>query len=193
MKNKILQALKEAGLYSFSYRETVANKAMGMVKGKKIDQEKFDSWLKSLNFNGQNIRAYFLHQLEIALSNKVFLLSSLSDVPTPQSVEEFEQSWEEWKELLSHFYSDDSDDCVPAKGVFNADDNTNKVRALSDGNGGLIYIDGSISKKYPLFEDLNDDEKRDLYDAVITVHPDASYLSRFEYVMEKIKPYETAS
>lgn len=190
MKNKILQALTKAGLYSFSYRETVANKAMEMVKGKEIDQEKFDSWLKSLNFSGQNIRAYFLHQLEIALSNKIFLLSSLPDVSAPQSVEEFEQGWEEWKEFLSRL---DPNDCVPAKGVFSADDNTNKVRALSDGNGGIIYIDGSISKKYPRFEDLNDDEKRDLYDAVITVHRDASYLSHFEYVLEKIKPYETAS
>lgn len=190
MKNKILQALTEAGLYSFSYRETVANKAMEMVKGKEIDQEKFDSWLKSLNFSGQNIRAYFLHQLEIALSNKVFLLSSLPDVSTPQSAEEFEQSWDEWKRLLNEL---DPDDGIPSKGVLCQDYNTNVARAISDGDGGIVYLDGTLSERYPRFEDLDDEKKKDISNACIKLHRGAGHLEHFKGLMEKIKPYETAS
>lgn len=202
MKKMIMDFLEEKGLYSPRLREQIANNALIIVGHRDIDVNIFCNWLSRLSVEGViNIGSYFLTCFEKEIRLGHFdKRRSTSEEPTStiishssaqRSIEEFEYDWEEWKELLSHFYSDDSDDCVPAKGVLFADSNTNKVRALSDGNGGLIYIDGSISKKYPRFEDLNDDEKRDLYDAVVTDR-DASYLSHFEYLLEKIRPYETA-
>lgn len=200
MKKMIMDFLEEKGLYSPRLREQIANNALIIVGHRDVDKNIFCNWLSTLSVEGvRNIGSYFLtcFEKEIRLGHfdkresisEESASACISYSSAPQSIEEFENDWEEWKELLSKL---DPDDGVPSKGVFSVDSNTRKVRALSDGNGGLIYIDGSISKKYPRLEDLSDDEKRDLYDAVITVHRGASYLGHFEYLLEKIRPYETA-
>lgn len=137
MKNKILQALTEAGLYSISFREAVANKAMGMVSGKVIDQKKFDSWLKSLNFSGQNIRAYFLHQLEIALSNKTFDVSAPQSVASdPETDEKVLAEAKEWESLVC----DNPDEhCGCGVRYF---DRKGNLRGHFDGKGGFVFVDG---------------------------------------------------
>ncbi len=81
----------------------------------------------------------------------------------PQTVEEFEESWEEWKRLLRNIYNDKDDNRYPSRGALASDKKTDECRAVSDGNGGLIYIDGSESDKYPRFEDLSPEEQNELY------------------------------
>lgn len=198
--DSFLKALDRLGLKSATYKAKVLNDVLNIDGADNVDAFEFEvwfnEWIKQIDVSkitaiGRYFVSAFIGELKRGHFNsfQAPITPSASDVSDPQSIEEFENDWEEWKELLNKLNPDDG---VPSKGVFSVDSNTRKVRALSDGNGGLIYIDGSISKKYPRLEDLSDDEKRDLYDAVITVHHGASYLGHFEYLLEKIRPYETA-
>lgn len=179
MKNKIVEALLNAGLYSAAYRDRVANEALILIGNRELDEGRFDSWLSGLNFEGQNIRSYFLSCLKNALEQELFNPSSASPSPgtlTCQTVEEFEASWEEHKRLLMDLNDDMNSDSDPHRGVLSHDNNTNEVRAVSDGKGGLIYIDGTISGKYPRLEDIPEKEQRELYELVKQKHGTLIYL-----------------
>lgn len=179
MKNKIVEVLKKAGLYSAVFRDRVANEAMEIIGDKQIDETKFDAWIFGLNFEGQNVRSYFLGCLRNALQQNLFSVSSSILPPaasTPQTVEEFEASWEAWKETLRDLQEDFYEEEYPSRGVLSHDKNTNEVRAVSDGEGGLIYIDGSVSSKYPRLEDIPEKEQRELYELVKRKHGTLIYL-----------------
>ena len=191
MKNKIVEALLNAGLYSAAYRDRVANEAMILIGNRELDEGRFDSWLSGLNFEGQNIRSYFLSCLKNALEQELFNPSS-SPSPgtlTPQTVEEFEASWETWKETLRDLQEDFCEEEYPSRGVLSHDKNTNEVRAVSDGKGGLIYIDGTVSGKYPRLEELPPEEQYQLILQVKNLH---GSLLGLENVIRRMKEHAEA-
>lgn len=189
MKNKIIKILKEAGLYSAVYRDRVANEAIEILGDKAIDSAKFDSWLKGLNFEGQNIRTYFLGCLKNAVMQDLFNPSASSASPeaasAPQSVSEFEASWDEWTNLIFNLADD-----FPSRGVLSRDDNTHIVRGISDGKGGLIYIDGTVSEKYPRLEDLEPAEQQELIERVRVLH---GSMANLDNILRSMQEHASAS
>lgn len=196
-----LAALDRLGLKSQVYKAKVLNDVLKVDGVSGVDVIKFtiwfNDWIATLNFStitaiGRYFVSAFLTQVKLGTFdiNQTLNSNSTIDVSTPQSAEEFEQSWEDWKKLLNEL---DPDDGIPSKGVLCQDDNTNAARAIFDGDGGIVYIDGTLSERYPRFEDLNDEKKRELSNACIKLHRGAGCLERFKGLMEKIKPYETAS
>lgn len=191
-------ALRRLGISSEAYQSKAFESVKSVANVEKVDVVKFESWFNSwvntIDFAKITaIGRYFVKTFKTQLDLGTFSLEETQDpevASAPQSVSEFEASWEDWKKLLNEL---DPDDGIPSKGVLCQDDNTNVIRAISDGNGGIVYIDGTLSERYPRFEDLDVEKKRDISNACIKLHRSAGYLERFKGLMEKIKPYETAS
>ena len=191
MKDKIVKWLEENGIYSPRLRSQIADNALRIAGSRKIDIGLFDSWLKNLSLEGvMNIGSYFLKCFETELrsgrlEDNPIPASSASSLEaastTPQSVAEFEERWEEWKKLLKEF---DEENNIPARGVICSDDN-NYVRAVSDGKGGLIYIDGTVSEKYPRLEDLEPAEQQELIATVKALHGSLIYLDKVVRSMQE--------
>lgn len=142
MKNKIIRILKEAGLYSAVYRDRVANEAMEIIGNETIEPVKFDSWLKELNFKGQNIRTYFLGCLKNAVTQGLLVSSVSSTVSQTnqpkhagpievEDEEEVKRQAEEWIDLVFEL-----DDDFPSGIYYDA---AGKRRGYFDGAGGFVY------------------------------------------------------
>lgn len=176
-KERIREIVNKLGMYSKAAIEaTIAG--FEKLDYSSINDAAFDRWFNPEYF--KNCRApgtYFLAAVRKELANGTFnapVLDSFSPeqeaASAPQSVSEFETSWEDWKRLLMDLNDDVDSDSTPSRGVLSHDENTNEVRAVSDGKGGLIYIDGTVSERYPRLEDLEPAEQQELIERVRVLH-----------------------
>ena len=186
MRNKIIEILKRLGVLNTSFLNQTANKIMSYSGIEKVTPEALEKWLSGIDFTFISYKAsYFARRLEVALKegeffpvdNSVSETASVSEntVQEKQTAGQVEQSWEDWKELI---------DDIPSRGVICCDDN-NYVRAVSDGKGGLIYIDGTVSERYPRLEDLEPAEQQELIERVRVLHGSLSYLDKVVRSMQK--------
>lgn len=165
-------ALKRLGISSEAYQIKAFESVKNVVNVEKVDVVKFEgwfnSWVNTIDFSKIiAVGRYFIQTFKTQLTLGTFSLEETQDpeaASAPQSVSEFEASWDEWKNLIFKL-----DDDFPSRGVICADDN-NYVRAVSDGKGGLIYIDGTVSKKYPRLENLEPAEQQELIERVRVLH-----------------------
>ena len=190
MKNIINEWLEKNGIYSPRLRLKIANNAITIAAGKQIDVQLFNEWLTALCIdNVMNVGNYFLKCFETAVKNGEFLAvknnppahSDQEVIKSPQLVEEFENSWDEWKQVLEEI-----DVRLPSKGVLVCDSNTGVLRAISNGDGGLIYIDGTVSSRYQSLNDLSRSECENLARSI----EGANGLDR---VVRKIREYGITS
>jgi len=191
MRNKIIEILKRLGVLNTTFLNQTANKIMSYSGIEKVTPEVLEKWLSGIDFTFVSYKAsYFARRLEVALKegeffpvdNSVSATASVSEntVQEKQTAEQVEQSWEDWKELI---------DDTPSRGVICSDD-TNFLRAVSDGKGGLIYIDGTVSEKYPRLEDLEPAEQQELISTVKALHGSIAYLDK---VVRSMQQHATAS
>ena len=162
MKNKIIQILGKAGLFSPTYTAKIADKAMEIIGDSDVDIDKFNAWIEKLNFStAKNITGFFICCLKKAIDSKEFMKTEVK----PMSVEDFEKEWDEWCRLVRELSIPPESD-VPGKGtVIGELHYVDGVRGISTGDGGFVYLDGTVSQRFKRFEDLSIQEKEDLINA----------------------------
>lgn len=162
MKNKIIQILGKAGLFSPTYTAKIADKAMEIIGDSDVDIDKFNAWIEKLNFStAKNITGFFICCLKKAIDSKEFMKTEVK----PMSVEDFEKEWDEWCRLVRELSIPPESD-VPGKGTVIGELHcVDGVRGISTGDGGFVYLDGTVSQRFKRFEDLTIQEKEDLINA----------------------------
>ena len=84
---------------------------------------------------------------------------------TEEDVEDFEKEWDEWCRLVRELSIPPEPD-VPGKGTVIGELHcVDGVRGISTGDGGFVYLDGTVSQRFKRFEDLSIQEKEDLINA----------------------------
>lgn len=163
MKNKIIQILGKAGLFSPTYAAKIADKAMEIIGDSDVDIDKFNAWIEKLNFStAKNITGFFICCLKKAIDSKEFMKTEVK----PMSVEDFEKEWDEWCRLVDDLSLDPEKPDVPGKGILIGELHcVDGVRGISTGDGGFVYLDGTVSQRFKRFEDLSIQEKEDLINA----------------------------
>lgn len=166
MKNKIIQILGKAGLFSPTYTAKIADKAMEIIGDSDVDIDKFNAWIEKLNFStAKNITGFFICCLKKAIDSKEFMKTTFTEVK-PMSVEDFEKEWDEWCEVIRELSLDPENLDVPGKGILIGELHcVDGVRGISTGDGGFVYLDGTVSQRFKKFEDLTIQEKEDLINA----------------------------
>lgn len=185
-------ALRRLGISSEVYQSKAFESVKSVVNVEKVDVVKFESWfnnwVNTIDFAKITaIGRYFVQTFKTQLNLGTFSLEETQApeaASAPQSVSEFEASWDEWTNLIFTLNAD-----FPSRGVLSSDD-ANFLRAVSDGKGGLIYIDGTVSEKYPRLEDLEPAEQQELISTVKALHGSLAYLDK---VVRSMKEHATTS
>lgn len=186
-------ALRRLGISSEAYQSKAFESVKSVVNVEKVDVVKFESWFNSwvntIDFAKITaIGRYFVKTFKTQLTLGTFSLEETQApeaASAPQSVSEFEASWDEWTNLIFKL-----DDDFPSRGVLSRDDNTNIVRGISDGKGGLIYIDGTVSERYPRLEDLEPAEQQELIERVRVLH---GSMANLDNILRSMQEHASAS
>ena len=179
------------------YQNKMLESIMKLEGIEAIDAEKFEIWFCNWLQNKDvtkisSLGGYFMKAFVEEFKKRTFTSDTNVNTPaasTPQTAEEFEASWEAWKETLRDLQEDFYEEEYPSRGVLSHDKNTNEVRAVSDGEGGLIYIDGTVSGKYPRLEELPPEEQEQLILQVKNLH---GSLLGLENVIRRMKEHAEA-
>ena len=170
---EIEKAVRSIGMYS----ENAIQRTINQIKSldyEAIDSEAFERWFKPKKFLAEGIRnpgLYFVKCLKDEMALGTF--KTLSE-PQPSaaattikdlSVEDFEKEWDEWCRLVRELSIPPEPD-VPGKGTVIGELHcVDGVRGISTGDGGFVYLDGTVSQRFKRFEDLSIQEKEDLINA----------------------------
>lgn len=171
IKESLTNSMKMLGL-----NDTYINKVFSTLE---IDECYFDQtiystwfsrWFKNLDLTKITAPGrYFISTFKTLLKSGAF--KTLSE-PQPSaatttlkdlSVEDFEKEWDEWCRLVEDLSLDPENPDVPGKGILIGDLHcVDGARGISTGDGGFVYLDGTVSKRFRRFEDLSIQEKEDL-------------------------------
>lgn len=175
-RNRITEIVRQLGLYSgLVIADTVSK--FEQLDYASIDDEKFDRWFNpEIYKQARNPGSYFIASVRRELSRGTFRTeqikesNSVSD-PAPElsSVEDFEKEWDTWCDVVRGLSLNPEMPDSPSLGVL-AVDIGNRVRGVSTGDGGFVYIDGTESQRFKKFEDLTNQEQEDLCAAVERLH-----------------------
>lgn len=189
-RNRITEIVRQLGLYSgLVIADTVSK--FEQLDYASIDDEKFDRWFNpEIYKQARNPGSYFIASVRRELSRGTFRAeqikesNSVSD-PAPElsSVEDFEKEWDTWCDVVRGLSLNPEMPDSPSLGVL-AVDIGNRVRGVSTGDGGFVYIDGTESKRFGKFEDLDLQEKEKLIAAAERLH---SNLIGANAVIQKMK------
>lgn len=171
---EIEKAVRSIGMYSENAIQRTINQFKSLDY-EAIDSEAFERWFKPKKFLAEGIRnpgLYFIKCLKDELALGTF--RPLSE-PQPSaatttikdlSVEDFEKEWDEWCRLVEDLSLDPENPDVPGKGILIGELHcVDGVRGISTGDGGFVYLDGTVSQRFKKFEDLTIQEKEDLINA----------------------------
>ena len=171
---EIEKAVRSIGMYSENAIQRTINQFKSLDY-EAIDSEAFKRWFKPKKFLAEGIRnpgLYFIKCLKDELALGTF--RKLSE-PQPSaaattikdlSVEDFEKEWDEWCRLVEDLSLDPENPDVPGKGILIGELHcVDGVRGVSTGDGGFVYLDGTVSQRFKRFEDLTIQEKEDLINA----------------------------
>lgn len=176
MKEKINELLQKLGIYSSAYRNQIIEKALSIDRINDATPESLEAWFNSIDFSKVIYKAtYFLRGLEMAVRNGYFdrksttqeeennsSSASISEI----SIEDFEKEWDEWCRLVEDLSLDPENPDVPGKGILIGELHcVDGARGISTGDGGFVYLDGTVSQRFKRFEDLSIQEKEDLINA----------------------------
>lgn len=167
-RNRITEIVRQIGLYSgLAIADTVSK--FEQLDYASIDDEKFDQWFNPEVFKrARNPGSYFIASVRRELSRGTFKASDTSSTTTIEdvSVEDFEKEWDEWCRLVEDLSLDPENPDVPGKGTLIGELHcVDGVRGISTGDGGFVYLDGTVSQRFKRFEDLTIQEKEDLINA----------------------------
>ena len=142
MKNEIISWLEKNGIYSPRLRMQIADNAIKIVAGRRIDEGLFLNWLNSLSLVGViNIGNYFLKCFEAEIRSgrfdkKVIPSALPSAASDPETDEEVLAEAKEWESLVC----DNPDEhCGCGVRYF---DRKGNLRGHFDGKGGSVFVDG---------------------------------------------------
>ena len=172
---EIEKAVRSIGMYSENAIQRTINQFKSLDY-EAIDSEAFERWFKPKKFLAEGIRnpgLYFIKCVKDEMALGTF--KTLSE-PQPSatatttikdvSVEDFEKEWDEWCRLVEDLSLDPENPDVPGKGILIGELHcVDGVRGISTGNGGFVYLDGTVSQRFKKFEDLTIQEKEDLINA----------------------------
>lgn len=172
LKESLEKAMERIGLKSQQYIDNLVDEML-RLDVKDVDVEKFNSWFNSW-VNGlrtekiTSLGRYFMSVFKKQLENGTFKTSDTSSTTTIKdlSVEDFEKEWDEWCRLVEDLSLDPEKPDVPGKGILIGELHcVDGVRGISTGDGGFVYLDGTVSQRFKRFEDLSIQEKEDLINA----------------------------
>lgn len=175
-RNRITEIVRQLGLYSrLVIADTVSK--FEQLDYASIDDEKFDRWFNpEIYKQARNPGSYFIASVRRELSRGTFRTeqikesNSVSDPALePSSIEDFEKEWDTWCDVIRGLSLNPEMPDSPSLGVLVADIG-NRVRGVSTGDGGFVYIDGTESQRFKKFEDLTNQEQEDLCAAVERLH-----------------------
>lgn len=168
---EIEKAVRSIGMYSENAIQRTINQFKSLDY-EAIDSEAFERWFNPKKFLAEGIRnpgLYFIKCVKDELALGTF--KTLSE-PQPSavattlknlSVEDFEKEWDEWCRLVEDLSLDPENPDVPGKGILIGELHcVDGARGISTGDGGFVYLDGTVSKRFRRFEDLSIQEKEDL-------------------------------
>ena len=178
LKESLKKAMERIGLKSQQYIDNLVDEML-KLDVKDVDVEKFNSWFNSW-INGlrtekiTSLGRYFISVFKKQLENGTFKASNTSsnkqhETAEISSVEDFEKDWDEWCKLIRGLSLNPEMPDSPSLGVL-VGDAGNRVRGVSTGDGGFVYIDGTESQRFKKFEDLTNQEQEDLCAAVERLH-----------------------
>lgn len=169
LKESLKKAMERIGLKSQQYIDNLVDEML-KLDVKDVDAEEFNSWFNSW-VNGlrtekiTSLGRYFMSVFKKQLENGTFKTSDTSSTTTIKalSIEDFEKEWDEWCRLVEDLSLDPENPDVPGKGILIGDLHcVDGARGISTGDGGFVYLDGTVSKRFRRFEDLSIQEKEDL-------------------------------
>lgn len=174
LKESLEKAMERIGLKSQQYIDNLVDEML-KLDVKDVDVEKFNSWFNSW-VNGlrtekiTSLGRYFMSVFKKQLENGTFKASDTSSTAATTikdvSVEDFEKEWDEWCRLVEDLSLDPENPDVPGKGILIGELHcVDGVRGISTGDGGFVYLDGTVSQRFKKFEDLTIQEKEDLINA----------------------------
>lgn len=173
LREALRESLRKIGLKSDTYIDSLINEILKLDVND-VDIEKynfwFSYWVKELKRDKiTSLGRYFYRVFEKQLENGTFKASDTSPTPTTTikdlSVEDFEKEWDEWCRLVRELSIPPEPD-VPGKGTVIGELHcVDGVRGISTGDGGFVYLDGTVSQRFKRFEDLSIQEKEDLINA----------------------------
>lgn len=178
LKESLKKAMERIGLKSQQYIDNLVDEML-KLDVKDVDVEKFNSWFNSW-INGlrtekiTSLGRYFISVFKKQLENGTFKASNTlsnkqHETAEISSVEDFEKDWDEWCKLIRGLSLNPEMPDSPSLGVL-VGDNGNRVRGVSTGDGGFVYIDGTESQRFKKFEDLTNQEQEELCAAVERLH-----------------------
>lgn len=178
LKESLKKAMERIGLKSQQYIDNLVDEML-KLDVKEVDVEKFNSWFNSW-INGlrtekiTSLGRYFISVFKKQLENGTFKASNTSsnkqhETMEISSVEDFEKDWDEWCKLIRGLSLNPEMPDSPSFGILVCDTG-DVVRGISTGDGGFVYIDGTVSQRFKKFEDLDNQEKEDLIEAVDRLH-----------------------
>lgn len=175
-RNRITEIVRQLGLYSgLVIADTVSK--FEQLDYASIDDEKFDRWFNpEIYKQARNPGSYFIASVRRELSRGTFRAEQIKESnpvsdPAPElsSIEDFEKEWDTWCDVIRGLSLNPEMPDSPSLGVLVADIG-NRVRGVSTGDGGFVYIDGTESQRFKKFEDLTNQEQEDLCAAVERLH-----------------------
>lgn len=174
LREALRESLRKIGLKSDTYIDNLINEILKLDVND-VDIEKynfwFSYWVKELNRDKiTSLGRYFYRVFEKQLENGTFKASDTPPTATTTikdvSVEDFEKEWDEWCEVIRGLSLDPENPDVPGKGTVIGELHcVDGVRGISTGDGGFVYLDGTVSQRFKRFEDLTIQEKEDLINA----------------------------
>lgn len=174
---EIEKAVRSIGMYSENAIQRTINQFRSLDY-EAIDSEAFKRWFKPTKFLAEGIKnpgSYFIKCVkdELALGTFKSLSKPQPSASSPaaeiSSVEDFEKDWDEWCRLIRGLSLNPEMPDSPSFGILVCDTG-DVVRGISTGDGGFVYIDGTVSQRFKKFEDLDNQEKEDLIEAVDRLH-----------------------
>lgn len=178
LRETLRESLRKIGLKSDTYIDSLINEMLKLDVND-VDIEKynfwFSYWVKELNQDKiTSLGRYFYRVFEKQLTSGTFKKTSNTSTQQPvnnelSSVEDFEKEWDTWCDVVRGLSLNPEMPDSPSLGVL-AVDIGNRVRGVSTGDGGFVYIDGTESQRFKKFEDLTNQEQEDLCAAVERLH-----------------------
>lgn len=174
---EIEKAVRSIGMYSENAIQRTINQFRSLDY-EAIDSEAFRRWFKPTKFLAEGIKnpgSYFIKCVkdELALGTFKSLSEPQSSASSPaeeiSSVEDFEKEWDTWCDVVRGLSLNPEMPDSPSLGVLVVDIG-NRVRGVSTGDGGFVYIDGTESQRFKKFENLTNQEQEDLCSAVERLH-----------------------
>ena len=174
---EIEKAVRSIGMYSENAIQRTINQFRSLDY-EAIDSEAFRRWFKPTKFLAEGIKnpgSYFIKCVKDELALGTF--KSLSEPQSSasslaaenSSVEDFEKEWDTWCDVVRGLSLNPEMPDSPSLGVLVIDIG-NRVRGVSTGDGGFVYIDGIESQRFKKFENLTNQEQEDLCAAVERLH-----------------------